>query len=215
MEGWYRPHSVTITEENSGKKKLGIESSLTSEALQNLIKSKVWYRQVQSQVFATAIAEYGYLCQEYHQTFQQLREQCQKVGQDVNELRQLLTELTAEVFHHLAGNLRFSLNPIPKDELMLQMEIRKLGKVDIRSFKNLQPAKHLTLRDLLELKSLLTTKIDLYQKRYQEIVAGNNRIPREKYKHCQNLQSQAIAVLERAIEQAKADKLNLDIKSGR
>ena len=180
MEGWYRPRPVKIPFENSAKSKLGVESSRTGTQIQSLLSSKSWYLQGQQTLLDSAIREHSRVCEVYQQSFTELRNELQQVSQGCTELQKLLGELTTEAFYRLAGELRFALDPIP-DELLLKTD-RRLDPRSLRSLKNLQPSNHLSLRDLLELQSHLTSKLTLFDQRHQAVVDTNNRIPRTKYK---------------------------------
>ncbi|MEH2110399.1 ATP-binding protein [Nostoc sp.] len=181
MEGWYRPRMVKIPQENSAKEKLMVESSTNNDKIKTLIQSYNWYIQGQQTVFETSLQEHHRLCGEYRQTFTDICNQLQKVSQGCNELQALLNELKTEVFYSLAGELRFVLNPIPQDELLLTD--KRIKADNIHNFKRLQPCPNLTLSDLLELRSHLTTKLAVFDRLYQEVVDTHNRIPRDKYKH--------------------------------
>jgi hypothetical protein len=198
MEGWYRPRPVKIPEENSGKKKLGVETSITGSQIQGLLSSKPWYLQGQKTLLDSAIREYSRLCEIYQQTFTEIRNELQQVSQSCTELQELLDELTTEVFYRLAGELRFALNPIPEDVLLLQTD-RRLDPRNLRSLKNLQPANDLTLTDLLDLRSHLTTQLTVFEHRYQEVLETNNRIPRSKYKQQWQQLSRQLQTLQRQV----------------
>ncbi|MEM6753300.1 MAG: DUF87 domain-containing protein, partial [Cyanobacteria bacterium P01_C01_bin.38] len=181
MEGWYRPHMVKIPYENSAKLKLGIENSITNDKITALIKSSSWYRKSQESLLNTALQEHKRLCKEYNQSFTDIRKHLQQLSDSCTELQQLLQKLTQEIFYELTGELRFVLDPIPKDEISLKID-RRIDSGKLRNLNNLQPAKHLTLRELLELQSAIATKFKLFDQRYQEVTDIETNIPRTKYK---------------------------------
>lgn len=182
MEGWYRPHAVKIPFNNSAKVKLGVESSIPNDKVVALIQQKHWYQQGQETLIDSAIAEHARLCGEYRQSFERIRAQFKQVNRNCTELTELLAELTAEVFHHLAGELHFHLDPLPTDELQLQLALIRLSNATVSNLTNLQPSPHLSLKHLLELRSHLFVKLQQFEQHYQEAIANNNRIPRSKYK---------------------------------
>lgn len=181
MEGWYRPHMVKIPYENSAKLKLGVENSITNDKFLTLIKHYSWYRESQETLLNTALEEHKRLCEEYHQSFTDIRNHLQQLSNSCYELQQLFQELTQEIFYGLAGELRFVLHPIPEDEVLLKID-KRIDSRKLRSLNNLQPAEHLTLRELLELQSAIATKFTLFDQRYQEVIDIDTNIPRNKYK---------------------------------
>jgi DNA helicase HerA-like ATPase len=180
MEGWYRPHLVKIPLENSAKTKLGIENSITSTQITTLIQPQSWYRQSQATLLATAMQEHTRLYQKYNQTFSAIRTEFEQVKQTCENLRSALTTLTQSVFYRLTGELTLVLDPSPNNELDLKID-RRLDASNLRSLKNLQPSPHLTLKDLLELRSNLTEQLTEFDRTYQAAITANNRIPRQKY----------------------------------
>lgn len=197
MEGWYRPRPVKIPFENSAKSKLGVETSITGTQIQNSLSSKPWYLQGQQTLLDSAIREHSRVCKVYQQSFTELRNELQQVSQGCTKLQELLGELTTEAFYRLAGELRFTLDPIP-DELLLKTD-RRLDPRSLRSLKNLQSSNHLSLRDLLDLRSHLTTQLTVFDHRYQEVIETNNRIPRSKYKQQWQQLSRQLQTLQRQV----------------
>jgi DNA helicase HerA-like ATPase len=179
MEGWYRPHPVKIPYENSAKEKLGVESSITNDKIKDVIKSRPWYIQGQETLLSTALQEYQRLYKEHNQSLTDIREELNQVSQGCKELQVLLSNIKQEIFHRLAGELRFDLNPIP-DELSLQID-RRIDANNIRSLKYLQLAANLTLTDLLELQSLVNLKLGIFDQSYQKVLDKNNQIRRSHY----------------------------------
>ena len=179
MEGWYRPHPVKIPYENSAKEKLGVESSITNDKIKDVIKSRPWYIQGQQTLLSTALQEYQRLYKEHNQSLTDIREELNQVSQSCTELQILLSNIKQEIFHRLAGELRFDLNPVP-DELSLQID-RRIDANNIRSLKYLQLAANLTLTDLLELQSLVNLKLGIFDEFYQKVLDTNNRIRRIHY----------------------------------
>ncbi|WP_016950752.1 ATP-binding protein [Anabaena sp. PCC 7108] len=179
MEGWYRPHPVKIPYENSAKEKLGVESSITNDKIKDVIKSRPWYIQGQETLLSTALQEYQRLDKEHNQSLTDIREELNQVSQDCTGLQVLLSDLKQEIFHRLAGKLRFDLNPVP-DELSLQID-RRIDANNIRSLKHLQLAGNLTLTDLVELQSLVNIKLGIFDQSYQKVLDTNNRIRRSHY----------------------------------
>jgi DNA helicase HerA-like ATPase len=180
MEGWYRPHLVKIPLENSAKTKLGIENSITSAQIATLIQPQAWYRQSQATLLATALQEHTRLYQKYNQTFSSIRAESQQINKTCENLRSALTTLTKSVFYRLTGELKLELDPLPNDEPALRSD-KRLDASNLRSLKNLQPSPHLTLKDLLELRSNLTEQLAEFDRTYQSAITANNRIPRQKY----------------------------------
>jgi DNA helicase HerA-like ATPase len=179
MEGWYRPHPVKIPYENSAKEKLGVESSITNDKIKDVIKSRPWYIQGQQTLLSTALQEYQRLYKEHNQSLTDIREELKQVSQDCTELQILLSNIKQEIFHRLAGELRFDLNPVP-DELSLQID-RRIDANNIRSLKYLQLAANLTLTDLVELQSLVNVKLGIFDQFYQKVLDKNNQIRRSHY----------------------------------
>ncbi|MCC3437906.1 MAG: ATP-binding protein [Oscillatoriales cyanobacterium] len=179
MEGWYRPRPVKIPFENSAKVKLGVETSIDSQKIAALIQKKSWYRQGQMTVLNTAIKEGDRLSTEYHKTFAEIRHKLQPVQQECEELEQLLKELTAEVFYTLSGTLRLDIDSIPESELSLMREFKPSS---LLSLDDLLPVANLNLGELLDLRSHLNAKLDLFEQRRQAVNETNSRIPRHKYK---------------------------------
>ncbi|OBQ03636.1 MAG: hypothetical protein AN482_19415 [Anabaena sp. LE011-02] len=179
MEGWYRPHPVKIPYENSAKEKLGVESSITNDKIKDVIKSRPWYIQGQQTLLSTALQEYQRLYKQHNQSLTDIREELKQVSQDCTELQVLLSNIKQEIFHRLAGELRFDLNPVP-DELSLQID-RRIDANNIRSLKYLQLAANLTLTDLLELQSLVNLKLGIFDQSYQKVLNTNNQIRRSHY----------------------------------
>jgi DNA helicase HerA-like ATPase len=182
MEGWYRPRSVKIPEKNSGKVKLGIESSIGSNKLASLIQKKAWYREGQMTMLNTSIQEGDRLCKEYHKTFADIRKRMQPIQQECEALEQLLKELTAEVFYTLSGTLRLNLDPTPENEYSLEFALMGINPSKLVSLDDLQPVANLNLGELLDLRSHLIAKLDLFDRHYQAINETNSRIPYNKYK---------------------------------
>ena len=91
----------------------------------------------------------------------------------------MLSNIKQEIFHRLAGELRFDLNPVP-DELSLQID-RRIDANNIRSLKYLQLAANLTLTDLVELQSLVNVKLGIFDQFYQKVLDKNNQIRRSHY----------------------------------
>ena len=181
MEGWYRPRMIKIPYANSAKEKLGVQNSITQTKIVELIQPQPWYRQARETLFETAIHEHHRLCKEYDRSFATIRTEFDRVSQECNGLKASLNQLTEEIFYRLTGELRYVLNPAPTDELALKID-RRIDASNLRSLKYLQPAAHLSLRDLLELRSNLTAQLATFDRSYQEVVVTNNRIPRERYK---------------------------------
>ena len=179
MEGWYRPHPVKIPYENSAKEKLGVESSITNDKIKDVIKSRPWYIQGQQTLLSTALQEYQRLYKQHNQSLTDIREELKQVSQDCTELQILLSNIKQEIFHRLAGELRFDLNPVP-DELSLQID-RRIDANNIRSLKYLQLAANLTLTDLVELQSLVNVKLGIFDQFYQKVLDKNNQIRRSHY----------------------------------
>ena len=179
MEGWYRPHPVKISYENSAKEKLGVESSITNDKIKDVIKSRPWYIQGQETLLSTALQEYQRLYKEHNQSLTDIREELNQVSQSCTELQVLLSNIKQEIFHRLAGKLRFDLNPVP-DELSLQID-RRIDANNIRSLKYLQLAANLTLTDLVELQSLVNVKLGIFDQFYQKVLDKNNQIRRSHY----------------------------------
>ena len=179
MEGWYRPHPVKIPYENSAKEKLGVESSITNDKIKHIIKSRPWYIQGQQTLLSTALQEYQRLYKEHNQSLTDIREELNQVSQSCTELQVLLSNIKQEIFHRLAGKLRFDLNPVP-DELSLQID-RRIDANNIRSLKYLQLAANLTLTDLVELQSLVNVKLGIFDQFYQKVLDKNNQIRRSHY----------------------------------
>lgn len=181
MEGWYRPHMVKIPYENSAKLKLGIENSITNNQITALIKPYPWYSKTQKTLLTTAYQEYKRLCKEYQQSITEIRSHLQQLSDACSQLQQQLQKLTQEIFYALAGELHFVLHPIPESEVSLKID-RRIDSRKLNNLKNLQPAKNLTLRELLELQSAIATKFTLFEQRYQEVIDIDINIPRTKYK---------------------------------
>ncbi len=179
MEGWYRPHPVKIPYENSAKEKLGVESSITNDKIKDVIKSRPWYIQGQETLLSTALQEYQRLYKEHNQSLTDIREELNQVSQGCTELQILLSNIKQEIFHRLAGELRFDLNPVP-DELSLQID-RRIDANNIRNLKYLQLAANLTLTDLVELQSLVNVKLGIFDQFYQKVLNTNNQIRRSHY----------------------------------
>jgi DNA helicase HerA-like ATPase len=180
MEGWYRPHMVKIPFENSAKEKLNVESSITKAKILTLIQPQPWYHLARATLLGTAKQEHERLCQEYRQSLASIRQEFDRVARDCQKLQADLEQVTAEVFYRLAGELRWVLDPVPADEALLQTDPRiKAG--NRRNLKNLQLSPHLTLRDLLELQSIVDTRLAKFDLSYQIAVTNNNSIPRQKY----------------------------------
>jgi DNA helicase HerA-like ATPase len=226
MEGWYRPHPVKIPYENSAKEKLGVESSINNDKIKDIIKSRPWYIQGQQTLLSTALQEYQRLYKEHNQSLTDIRKELQEVSQGCTELQVLLSNLKQEIFHRLAGELRFDLNPVP-DELSLQID-RRIDANNIRSLKYLQLANNLTLTDLVELECLVNQRLDIFDKSYQEVLEKNNKIRRSHYKQVwqktsrqmQTIQQQIInlaQILGRESQVADIQKLkdNLDYEQRR
>jgi DNA helicase HerA-like ATPase len=174
MEGWYRPSMVKIPYENSAKIKLGVESSVTSSQIKDRIQSRPWYLQAQATLLDTALKEYSRLAKEYLQTFKDIRTSFDRVNLECDNLRESLGELGQEIFYRLAGDLRFTSAPSLSDPPIDSRSYRRL--------KNLELDDRLSLRDLLELRANLTTKLELFNLSYQKVVDIDNRIPRERSK---------------------------------
>lgn len=217
MEGWYRPHPVKIPYENSAKEKLGVESSITNDKIKDVIKSRPWYIQGQQTLLSTALQEYQRLYKEHNQSLTDIREELKQVSQDCTELKILLSNIKQEIFHRLAGELRFDLNPVP-DELSLQID-RRIDANNIRSLKYLQLAANLTLTDLVELQSLVNVKLGIFDQFYQKVLDKNNQIRRSHYqqlwqklsRQIKNTQQQIInlaQVLNRESQVADIQKLS-------
>ncbi len=183
MEGWYRPRLVKIPLENSAKTKLGIENSITSTQIVTLIQPQSWYRQSQATLLATALQEHTRLYHKYQQTFSAIQAELTTVQQTCADLRSALTNLTQAIFYRLIGELKLMLDPAPSNQLDLQTDRRKrqLDASNLSSLKNLQLSPHLTLKDLLELRSHLTNQLDEFDRAYQAAITANNRISRPKY----------------------------------
>jgi DNA helicase HerA-like ATPase len=181
MEGWYRPHLVKIPLENSAKTKLGIENSITSAQIATLIQPQAWYRQSQATLLATALQEHTRLYQKYNQTFSSIRAESQQINKTCENLRSALTTLTKSVFYRLTGELRVVLDPVPENDDLTRQIALQLKDNELSSLNNLQPSPHLTLKDLLELRSNLTDQLDEFEHEYQSAITTNNRIPRQKY----------------------------------
>jgi len=217
MEGWYRPHPVKIPYENSAKEKLGVESSITNDKIKHIIKSRPWYIQGQQTLLSTALQEYQRLYKQHNQSLTNIREELNQVSQNCTELQVLLSNIKQEIFHRLAGELRFDLNPVP-DELSLQID-RRIDANNIRSLKYLQLAANLTLTDLVELQSLVNVKLGIFDQFYQKVLDKNNQIRRSHYqqlwqklsRQMKNTQQQIInlaQVLNRESQVADIQKLS-------
>jgi hypothetical protein len=102
----------------------------------------------------------------------------QPVQQECKELEQLLKELTAEVFYTLSGTLRLDIDSIPESELSLMRDFKPSS---LLSLDDLQPVANLNLGELLDLRSRLNAKLDLFEQRRQAVNETNSRIPRYKY----------------------------------
>jgi hypothetical protein len=169
MEGWYRPSMIKIPYENSAKVKLGVESSVTSSQIKSRIQSASWYLQAQ-----TTLLEYSRLAMEYLKSFDNIRKSFDRVDLECNNLRESLGELGSEIFYRLAGDLCFTSASSVSDPPIDSRSYRRL--------KNLELDDRLSLRDLLELRSDLTTKLELFNLSYQKVVEIDNRIPRDRSK---------------------------------
>jgi DNA helicase HerA-like ATPase len=174
MEGWYRPSMIKIPYENSAKVKLGVESSVTSSQIKSRIQSSPWYLQAQTTLLDTALKEYSRLAREYLKSFENIRKSFDRVDLECNNLRESLGELGSEIFYRLAGDLRFTSAPSVSDPPIDSRSYRRL--------KNLELDDRLSLRNLLELRSDLTTKLELFNLSYQKVVEIDNRIPRDRSK---------------------------------
>ena len=180
MEGWYRPRMVKIPYENSAKEKLGVQSSITQIKIVELIQPQLWYRQARATLFDTAIHEHHRLCQAYQHSIESIRTEFKHVSQTCQGLQVELDRLTEEIFYRLIGELRYTLNPAPTDELALKIDPR-INASNLRNLKHIQPAPHLALRDLLELRSRIDLQLTAFDRSYRELIATNNRISRPKY----------------------------------
>lgn len=208
MEGWYRPHAVKIPYENSAKKKLGIDSSITNDKIRDVIKLCPWYIKGQETLWTTALQEHHRLYGEYNQSLKDIREELNQVSQGCSKLQILLSDLKQEIFHRLAGELRFELNPVP-DELSLSID-KRIDAHNIRSLKYLQLSNNLTLTDLVELQSLVNLKLGIFDQAYQKVLDTKNHIRRSHYKQLwQKLSRQLLTVQQQIINLAEV----LDKKS--
>jgi hypothetical protein len=197
MEGWYRPRMVKIPLENSAKEKLGVQSSITQTKIVELIQPQPWYRQARETLFESALHEHNRLCTEYDRSLTTIRAEFDRVSQECHGLKVALNQLTEDIFYRLTGELRYVLNSAPTDELALKIDRRI--KASLANLKYIQPAEHLSLRDLLELRSSLNLQITSFDRSYQEAVATNNRIPRSKYKQQWQTLSRQITTLQQQI----------------
>jgi DNA helicase HerA-like ATPase len=197
MEGWYRPRTIKIPYENSAKEKLGVQNSITQTKIVELIQPQPWYRQARETLFESALHEHHRLCTEYDRSLTTIRAEFDRVSQECDGLKVALNQLTEEIFYRLTGELRYVLNSAPTNELALKID--KRIKVSLANLKYIQPAEHLSLRDLLELRSSLNLPITSFDRSYQEIVATNNRIPRAKYKQQWQTLSRQVTTLQQQI----------------
>jgi hypothetical protein len=197
MEGWYRPRMVKIPLENSAKEKLGVQSSITQTKIVELIQPQPWYRQARETLFESALHEHNRLCTEYDRSLTTIRAEFDRVSQECDGLKVALNQLTEEIFYRLTGELRYVLNSAPTDELALKIDRRI--KASLANLKYIQPAEHLSLRDLLELRSSLNLQLTSFDRSYQEVVVTNNRIPRSKYKQQRQTLSRQLSSLQHQI----------------
>ncbi|MEA5563681.1 ATP-binding protein [Planktothrix agardhii] len=198
MEGWYRPHVIKIPYENSAKVRLGIEESVTSSNIIRHIKQQNWYRKGMETLLNTAISEHKYFCEDYRKTVIELADkQLQKVIQKSPHLEILFVELTREIFDRLVGELQLTLNQDPQE---IRSALRGIDPRNPRSFKKLRYVSHLSLRELLELRSHLLAQLTTFDHQYQEVTTAYNRILGDK----QNKQWQQVSRLLGAIEQRVA-----------
>lgn len=202
MEGWYRPHAVKIPSQNSAKEKLGIESSLTNDQIKERIEQCEWYRQGQEALLSTAKQEHQRLCKEYKQSLDKFDDELKRVNKDRDDLAVLFADLKPEVFHRVAGVLRFDLSPAP-DETLLFMDDR-IKADNIRSLKNLYLAEDVTLTDLVDLQSMVNFKLEAFDQSYGKLLETDNRIRRNNYEQVwQKLLRQLKTIQEQIVNLAK------------
>jgi DNA helicase HerA-like ATPase len=197
MEGWYRPRMVKIPLENSAKEKLGVQSSITQTKIVELIQPQPWYRQARETLFESALHEHHRLCTEYDRSLTTIRAEFDRVSQECNGLKVALNQLTEEIFYRLTGELCYVLQSAPTNEIDLESDRRI--KASLANLKYIQPAEHMSLRDVLELRSSLNIQLTSFDLSYQEVVATNNRIPRFKYKQQRQTLSRQLSSLQHQI----------------
>jgi len=198
MEGWYRPHVVKIPYENSAKVRLGIEESVTNSNIIRHLKQQTWYRKGMETLLNTAISEHKYFCEDYRKMVIELaHKQLQKVIQKSPRLEILFVELTREIFDRLVGELQLTLNQDPQE---IRSALRDIDPRNPRSLKKLRYVSHLSLRELLELRSHLLAQLTTFDQQYQEVTTTYNHILGDK----QNKQWQQVSRLLGAIQQRVA-----------
>jgi hypothetical protein len=154
-----------------------VESSVTSDKIRARIQSASWYLQAQTTLLDTALKEYSRLAREYLKSFENIRKSFDRVNLECDDLQRSLEQLGGEIFYSLAGELSFKLDPFPEI-----LEIDKRIKSDSpNNIKHLYPNDRLSLRDLLELRAELITKLNLFDLNYQRTIDLDNNIPRSRY----------------------------------
>lgn len=181
LEGWYRPHSVTITEENSGKKKLGIESSLTGSQIQGLLDSKFWYLQGKQTLLDSSIQEHSRLYDFYQSSLKNLNKEFKHIREQKEVLEGNLSQLIQDTFHSLAGALKFTYSPltISDDFSWILEEIEKPNKLE--NFGRMTAAKHNTLTTVLQLQIQVREQLNEFSQQVQAVENNYRHLKRFDY----------------------------------
>jgi len=181
LEGWYRPHSVTITEENSGKNKLGIESSLTGNQLKSLIHGYEWYLKGQRTLLNSAIAEHHRLCESYQQNLKALQAEFKKISNQQLELEAIFSQLLQDIYHKLSYTLKFSYNPLPingdLDDILEQLiEPNNL----LKNLQQLTAADDSAIATICELEFQVRHQFNQFEQQVKMVELAYNNLDRSK-----------------------------------
>lgn len=187
MEGWYRPRSVKIPEENSAKVKLGVETSLTGEELTRLLQTKSWYLEAQRSLLTSAISEHSYLCQLYRQSIEALKREFKQVDNAIAELEVSFTLLVQDTFHTLAAALKFT---------------EELDEFDERvNFDRLTVADDSTLAIILQLQTQIRDKFNSFDCQVQAVEQLYNNLGRSQYQQQWQRWQRQLENLRRQVQQ--------------
>jgi DNA helicase HerA-like ATPase len=180
MEGWYRPRAVKIPEKLNAKVKLGIERSITNSDIIKHIKKQSWYCDGIATVLDTAVTEHKRLCDDYrNNVIDRLRTHVKNLSLSYTELEVLFTDLTREIFDRLVGELHFTFKQSPEN---VRSALGKIDPRNPRSFRNLQPANHLSLRELLDLRSHLLAHLATFVQQHQEVMTAYSRLIGDRHR---------------------------------
>jgi hypothetical protein len=181
LEGWYRPHSVTITEENSGKNKLGIESSLTGNQLKSLIHGYEWYLKGQRTLLNSAITEHDRLCESYQHNLKALQTEFKKISNQQLELEAIFNQLLQDIYHKLSDTLKFSYNPLPiNGDLNYILEQLIEPNNLLKNLPQLTAADDSAIATICELQILVRHQFNQFEQQVKMVKLAYNNLERSK-----------------------------------